>query len=143
MNIKVLYHSSGGNTQKIANNIGRALNVTATSIEDESSAFSEKVDLLFIGDGIYFGNASKKMRNFISGIDPNMIKNVAVFATHGGKEKIGTIIKELLEKKGLKVVGTPYVCLGQWLVFSKGHPNEEEVNGACSYAQQIVEMLKN
>lgn len=142
MNIKIIYHSSGGNTAKIAENIGKTLNIVPESIENSSFSFSENIDLLFVGDGIYFGNASKKMRNFITQLDPQKIKNVAVFATHGGQEKIGNIIKELLENRGLNVMGIPYVCLGQWLLFSKGHPNHCEIDNACKYAENIVENLK-
>ena len=74
MNIRVIYHSSTGNTEKLARAIADTLNVEAEPLGEDPISFSEPVDLLFIGDGIYFGKANKRTRSFIDRLDAKMIK---------------------------------------------------------------------
>lgn len=139
MNIKVFYHSSTGNTEKLARTIADTLNITAEPIGKDPIPFSDPVDLLFIGDGVYFGKANKRTLSFIDQLDPKMIKNVAVFATYGGKVKIGTDIKELLQSKGLRVIGEPFACKGQsWVFINRSHPNESDISKAHEFAKNTV-----
>ena len=59
MNIQVVYHSKMGNTKKLAESIASTFQVKATSIENAAASLSHPIDLLFIGDGIYFGKMHK------------------------------------------------------------------------------------
>lgn len=142
MNIKVMYHSSTGNTEKLAQAIAGALNVQAQAI-GEGAALGGPVDLLFVGDGIYAGRPNRKTVNFINGLDASNVKNVAVFGTYGGQEKIGDDLRKMLADKGLHVVGEPYACKGQsWIFLNRKHPNEEELNGAVEYAKRTLKKAK-
>lgn len=139
MKIKVLYHSSTGNTEKVANAIASALNVTAEPIDVSTAPMSEPVDLLFIGDGVYFNKPSKITEAYVGRLTPALVKNVSVFATYGGSNSIGESIKALLQKQGLHVVGEPYICKGKaWGVLNRSHPNEAELSAARHYAEGIV-----
>jgi flavodoxin len=139
MNIKVIYHSSTGNTKKLAHAIANKLNIQAEPLGEEPISFSEPVDLLFIGGGIYFGKVNKRMRSFIDRLDPKMIKNAAVFATYGGQANIGTDIKKLLQNKGLRVVDEPFTCKGQaWVFLNRNHPNETDITKVREYTSKIV-----
>lgn len=143
MNIKVMYHSSTGNTKKIAQAIADALNVKAEPIGEGEIAFSAPIDLLFIGDGVYFGKANKNVISFINRLDPNIVKNTAVFATYGGQAGIGASIKKLLQNKGLNVLGEPFTCKGKaWGFLNHKHPNEADLNMAHEYAKGIVAKIK-
>lgn len=139
MNIKVIYHSSTGNTEKLARAIADTLSIQAEPLGEDPTSFSEPVDLLFIGDGIYFGKANKRTRSFIDGLDPKMIKNVAIFATCGGQAKIGTDIKELVLNKGIRVVDEPFTCKGQsWVFINRKQPNETDLSKVRNYAKNAV-----
>ena len=139
MNIKVLYHSSTGNTEKLARAIADTLNIQAKPLGDDPISFSEPVDLLFIGDGIYFGKVNKRTRSFIDRLDAKMIKNVAIFATYGGQSKIGTDIKEMIQNKGIRVVDEPFTCKGQsWVFINRNHPNETDLSKVSKYAKNAV-----
>lgn len=144
MNIKVLYHSSTGNTQKIANCIAGVFNICAEQIkEDIARKIIEPIDMLFIGDGIYFGKPNKNISNFISEIDPKLIKNVAVFGTCGGQVKIGQDIKALFENKCINVIEETFVCKAQsWFFINRNHPNEEDFNNAIEFAKRVVDGIK-
>ncbi|MBZ9607352.1 nitric oxide synthase [Clostridium estertheticum] len=139
MNIKVIYHSSTGNTEKLARAIADTLSIQAELLGKDPISFSEPVDLLFIGDGLYFGKANKRTLSLIDRLDPKMIKNAAIFATYGGQAKIGTDIKELVQNKGIRVVDEPFTCKGQsWVFINRNHPNEIDLSKVRKYAKNAV-----
>lgn len=144
MNIKVVYHSATGNTKKLAETIASTLNTTAMPISKGANQTSEVIDLLFIGDGIYFGKPNKSMVEFISHLNPNTIRNVAVFATYGGQEKIGSDLQKMLKDKGLKVIGKPFISKGQsWLLINRNRPNETDIQECGTFARGMVEKIEN
>ena len=143
MNIKIMYHSKSGNTKKLADAIGEELAIKPTSILDNSFSFDEVVDLLFIGDGIYAGKASKHMTSFISQLDNEKIKNVTVFATYGGQPEICDRIKQQLNEKGLNVIDETFSCKGKsWWIANRKHPNDDELNQAKEFAKRVVKTIK-
>lgn len=141
MNVKALYHSSTGNTKKIACAIADALNIKAEPIG--LTRLSEPIDLLFIGDGVYFGKPNKETIAFIDQLSPDTVKNVAVFATCGGQAGIGEKLRKLLQNKKLNVVGEPFTCKGRaWGILNRSHPNENDLSMARRYADAIVAEIK-
>ena len=144
MEIKVVYHSSTGNTEKLARAIADMLNIQAEHIGKDNISFSDKVDLLFIGDGIYWNGAHKKTKKFIAELDPKTIKNTAVFGTYGNQFKIGNILKNLLNERGVNVVGTPFTCKGKSMgTKNQGHPDENDLKMVCEYAKNIIAEIEN
>lgn len=142
MNIKVVYHSTTGNTKKLADAIANTLNVSADPIPKEPNATSVPIDLLFIGDGIYFGKPNKNTLSFIQQLNPQTVKNVAVFATYGGQAKIGADMKTHLNEKGLHVIGEPFTCKGQsWVFMNRNQPNEVDIQKIAGFAKSIVEKM--
>ena len=135
MNIKVMYHSSTGNTEKLAYAIADALGTRAEIINEKTGVLSEVVDILFIGDGIYFGKASKEIINFINLLDPGFVKHAAVFATYGGQSKIGSYICTLLQEKGVNVIDEQFLCPGQaWFFVNKNRPNKDDLDKIRDFA---------
>lgn len=138
MNIQVFYHSSTGNTAKLAEAIAAAVGAKARQIDD-AAALSEPADLLFIGDGVYFGKPNKGTVRFIEGLGPELAKNVAVFATYGGQAKIGADINALLAKQGLHIAAEPFLCKGQsWVLMNRGHPDAADLERAAGYARGVA-----
>ena len=138
MNIKVMYHSSTGNTKKLAHIIADSMHTEAEPIGEASGSFTQPVDILFIGDGIYAGKPNKKTIAFIESLNPEMVKHAAVFATYGGQAKIGKDIKSLLEKQGIKMLGEPFACKGQaWFFMNRHHPDSSDVDRTKHFAESI------
>ena len=79
MDIQVVYHSKTGNTKKLAEIIAGTLQVKAVPIGNAVTSLSQPADLLFIGDGVYFGKMHKETMAFLSQLSPAAVKNVAVF----------------------------------------------------------------
>lgn len=142
MNVKVMYHSSTGNTKKVAHAIADSLGIQAETLPDAPVSFSEPVDLLFIGDGVYMGKADKKTIAWIKGLSPETVKNAAVFATCGGMEKIGESLKSLIQNQGIQVVGDPFICKGKaWFLLNRNHPDQNDLKQAQAFALEIAEKI--
>ena len=141
MKIKVMYHSSTGNTKKIAEAIAAAVNVSAEAIT-ENAQLSEPIDLLFIGDGIYAGKMSKKTQAFIGTLTGESVKNAAVFGTYGGQKKVIATMTALLQEKGIRVCGESFACKGQaWLGGNRNHPNQADLDNAARFGTDIIQSV--
>lgn len=144
MNIRIIYHSSqSGNTEKLAKAVAEELNVRAERIGKDSISFPQPVDLLFVGDGIYWAKPHKTTRKFFKELNPAPIRNAAVFATYGNQFKIGDDLKKLLQDKGIHVVGDPFTCKGASVgTKNQGHPDETDLQNVRAFARKIVDLVK-
>lgn len=143
MKIKVLYRSTTGNTEKLARKIAQTCEIQAERLDGDTGILTEPVDLLFIGDGIYFGKVNKKTQMFIDRLDPKLVRNAAVFATYGGQVNIGNTLKDMLQKKGIKVMEEVFTCKGQaWKFLNRNHPNETDLKNVCNYTKGTVTIVE-
>jgi flavodoxin len=141
MNIKVMYHTTTGNTRKVAEAIAAAVGAEAEAIEGKLSS-SAAIDLLFVGDGIYGGKPHKKTTEFIAGLKPDIVKNAVVFATYGGQDHIGATIQKQLAQKGINVLNEPFLCKGKcWLLINRKHPDQADLDRARAFAKAVQEQL--
>ena len=143
MKIKIMYHSSTGNTKKIAEAIASAANVSAETIT-ENYKLSEPIDLLFIGDGVYAAKMSKKTSLFIDTLNSSLVKNAAVFGTYGGQDKAIVAMTALLKNKDIHVCTESFACKGQsWFLANRNHPNKADLDNAIKFANDIISSIKN
>ncbi|HCA29725.1 MAG TPA: nitric oxide synthase [Ruminococcaceae bacterium] len=142
MNIRVVYHSRSGNTLKLAQAIAEELGVQPRRIGKEKITFSEPVDLLFIGDGIYFHKPHRKTKALIKELGPAVVKNAVAFGTYGNQSEIGDQITTLLREKGINIAGKPFTCKGDSPgTDNQGHPDEADLHNARKFAQDIVSSI--
>jgi len=144
MNVRVVYHSGyKGNTMKVATAIAETLNIKAERIGKEKIVFSEPVDLLFVGSGVYFNKPHKKAIALIKELDSSIVKNAAAFGTYGNQSDVGEQIKKLLQEQGINVLQEPFVCKGASVgTDNKGHPNETDIKTAKEFATKNVVNFK-
>lgn len=134
MKFQVIYFSRSGNTKKVAEAIASEL---AVNSEDVKNAKLSESGIILLGTGNYGGKPGKAMKEFI---DANSFESreVALFGTSGGGE--GNEVREmesLLTSKGATIKETFY-CKGQFLIFSRGHPSDEDLTEARIFAQDCV-----
>ena len=143
MNIRIVYYSGrSGNTLKVATAIAEALNIRAEQIGKEKIVFSEPVDLLFIGSGIYMHKPHKKVRTLIRKINPAIVRNAAAFGTYGNQSEIGEQIKGLLLEQGINVLDEPFVCKGASVgTDNKGHPDATDLENVKEFAEKIAVII--
>ena len=99
MKIAIRYQSHGNNTKEVALTIAQALNIGAETI---NVPVEDKVDILFVGGGVYMGNIDLSFRTFLKKLDPQRIKVVAVFSSAGGINKTKEIAA-LAKERGIAV----------------------------------------
>lgn len=141
MIISLKYHSTTGNTKKIAEAISEAINVPAQPILGNNTI--DSADLLFIGDGVYGGKASTDTLNFIKTLSPDKVKNAAVFGTFGGQKKAIVGMKDLLKSRGINVIDESFGCKGKaWFFLNRKHPDMQELAAAREFAQNVVKKVQ-
>ena len=92
-----------------------------------------------MGSGNYLSAPGKEMMGFLKTLVPAEDRYAAVFGTAGGSET-GHLskMKELLEEKGIKVLGE-WSCPGQeFSLKNKGRPNKADLEEARDFAKKIL-----
>ncbi len=136
MKTMIIYASKTGHTKKIAHAMAEQLGVTPKNISEKP--IIENVDLLFIGSGIYGGKVSPDLIQFIDTLNNTSIKNVVLFSTcTSGKDSMKDL-NDLLVTKGIHVIDKSFVCKGQFLLFSRKHPDDMDIQNAKSFAADVV-----
>jgi flavodoxin len=144
MNVLIIYKSYHRmNTEKVAKAMAEAVNATLKKVGEVGPEDLARYDLIGIGSGIYAGKYHKSLFKLIEKI-PRLEKDVFLFHTAGGpEEKYDQPMKELLMKKGARVVGE-FRCPGAagllgftWA--NKGHPDEQDLENARAFARGLVE----
>jgi flavodoxin len=141
---------SHGNTAKVAAAMAEVLDARVVSPEDIPPAQLAGYDLLGFGSGIFGMAFHSRLRAFIRQLPTGMRAKAFLFATSGGPElplwRYTNPMVELLESKGLDVVGT-FRCRGYdtWLPLrlvggiNKGRPNEADLDAARSFAANVCD----
>lgn len=100
MEVAVRYQSRGGNTRAVAEEIAKLLGVTAESID---KPIDKKVDILFLGGGVYMWDMDESLKKYIENLEPEQIGQMVGFSTTGAMDVTLKRIREYGEKKGIPV----------------------------------------
>jgi len=136
MNPLVVYFSRGGKTRRVAEAIAQELGCKSVDTKGEVPNVSG-VDLLLVGSGTYGGKPDKKLLEFLNGLQPVSNGKAAIFTTSAGPDpKSINMMKGVLETKGYEVV-SDFDCRGQFLLGNRGHPNEDDLKAAKTFAGNL------
>lgn len=136
MTVRVVYHSRGGNTEKLANAVANAVGVTAEKAAEVS--ITESVDLLFVGTAVYAGHVDRPLESFLGTLDPALVGRVAVFSSAAGNFNARDQIEGILEKAGVPVIEESFFCRGSFLFANRGRPNADDLAGAGAFAAALL-----
>lgn len=139
MNTKVVYHSTTGNTRKVAEAIARAVGCSAEPVD--SADLSGSIDLLFIGGAIYATHDHKlhpSMSALIDKLNPDRIKRTVPFITYAFNNDALDQLRRLLKLKRLVVTDDCFKCKGKFLLFNRKHPDADDLRQAAEFAKRIV-----
>lgn len=100
MRIAVRYQSRGGNTRAVAELIAETLGVEAAPID---VPLEGKVDLLFVGGGVYGWEADPGLKLYLQTLDASQIGHLAAFSTTGGMTVAIKRISQAAKEKGIPV----------------------------------------
>ena len=137
MKIAVRYQSRGGNTRAVAEVIAKALGVESAPI---NTPLPEKVDLLFIGGGVYKWDADPELKTYLQTLNAKQVGKIAAFSTTGGMTVAIKRISEAAKAKGIplcehtlcmKLLLQGHAGIGR----EGGHLNEKQEAEAQAFAK--------
>lgn len=134
MKIAIRYYTKTGNTKKLAEAIGSAINIEAKTVDEP---LTEDVDILFLGSAVYAAGIDKRVKEFIENIDVNVGK-VVNFSSAALIESTYSQVKKQVEQKGLKMSEDEFHCRGAFKFVHRGHPDETDLKNAQEFAKRIV-----
>ena len=129
MKIAVRYQSRGGNTRAVAEVIAKTLGVDAAPI---NIPLPEKVDLLFIGGGVYKWDADPELKAYLQTLNAKQIGKIAAFSTTGGMTAAIKRISKAAKAKGIPLCEHT-LCMKLLL---QGHAGIGREGGHLTAAQQ-------
>lgn len=160
MKALVVYDSAFGNTEKIAEAIGQAINtstnVVVRHVEQVSISDLAGLDLLVLGSPTQRFSPTTKVNDFLKSIPPGGLQDVkvAAFDTRFTEEKIGEIkilnffvsifgyaakpIANAMKKKGGELLVEPE---GFYVADTEGPLLEDEIARAKNWAQGMMKAL--
>ena len=134
MKIAIRYYTKTGNTKKLAEAIGSAINVEAKTIDEP---LTEDIDILFLGSAVYAAGIDKKIKEFIKNINVN-VGEIVNFSSAALIESTYGQVKKEVEAKGIKMSENEFHCRGAFKFVHRGRPNKEDLLNAQEFAKRII-----
>ncbi|MBN2180096.1 MAG: hypothetical protein JW743_11805 [Deltaproteobacteria bacterium] len=137
----VIYDSWSGNTKKIAEVIAHELGCDAVFIDDIDKYDLRSYNLIIIGSPVHTGMPTKKIKQFLSQVQP--AKYSAVFVTYGAPgfgPLTAKICLDCMEKKlGDTSIGR-FKCHGFHHIMKTypDHPNTDDAKEAIAFASDLA-----
>lgn len=145
MSTAIVYYSKHhGNTKKLLDAIAEKHPVTLIDVTAQPDADLSGYERIGFASGIYYSAFAKQIIAFANAHLPER-KDVFYIYTHGApKGDFLKAIREIAMKKHCREIGEyrcqgfdtfgPFKLVGG---IAKGHPTEEEIEGAVTYYQQL------
>jgi flavodoxin len=132
MDIQVLYHTKTGHSRKIAQAVAQAVGVQARDIaqwQEETGC-----DVLFLVGGIYGGKSDQKMLDLVPRLHPDHVARVVLVTSCTSGTTQQADLRAALLTRGIAVDSEEFLCLGSFLIFRLGRPNQQDLAEAGRFA---------
>lgn len=146
MRIAIIYVSEHHlNTKKLVQEMSKKMNFDLFSLEEFKSRDIEEYDVIGLASGIFYNNLHNDLVKFIKDTEWNG-KKVFLMVTCGFAYKDYTkSAKNILIRKRAEVLGS-FQCRGYDTFgpfgkiggIAKGHPNEEDVESAVRFVENLL-----
>jgi len=150
MKVLIVCFSQTGNTRKVAEKIRDGIikeigSCDLVSLRDADVNGLAGYDLVGLGTPVFYYKEPFNVRDFMEGLPELNGKQWFVFCSHGsvmGQTLIS--MKECLEKKGIKVIGSHHTYSDGTIPFypyptvTTGHPDDREFEEAFEFGSSIV-----
>ncbi len=133
MNIEIRYYTQTGNSKKIADAIANELGLQARSIEEP---MTEKADILFLCNSVYWAGVDKHVKQFIKKNAGNIGEIVNVSTAALIESSYGQM-KSVAKDAGVRLSDKEFHCRGSFMALHAGHPNAADFAAACKFAKGV------
>ena len=134
---QVLYFSKTGNTEKMAQAIGKSQKAKSDKIPPAYPVEGQK--LILIGLELGKGSVDKQVKDFINDLKPERTKNVAFFVT--GNVSALEELKDILKHKEVNVLDDVYACEVKGGLFRSGKVTDEDIQAVVKWADKVTDSL--
>ena len=135
MKIAVRYYTKTGNTKRLAEAIGEAVDAEALPI---STPVTEPVDILFLGNSYYAFSIDPEVRSFVKSLDKTMVGKIVNFGSAAMLNSTYKKVKAEADKIGIPLDEREFHCKGEFKGIHKGKPDENDLKAAAEFAKQII-----
>ena len=139
MRFAVRYYTKTGNTKRLAEAVAKAVGVEALPL---SSPIEEPVDILFLGNSYYAFSIDPEVRNFVRGLDKNLVGKIVNFGSAAMLNSTYKKVKAESDKVGIPMDEREFHCKGEFKGMNKGRPDENDLKAARAFARRLKETLK-
>ncbi len=88
--------------------------------------------------GIYAGKCNPTLVAYVHNLNASLVKDVVLVTSSAStRQRCQKEIRDILEKKGMVVVGE-ISCPGSFLFVRMGHPNEKDIRYIVNEAKSFV-----
>lgn len=146
MKTAILYYSTHhGNTKKLLDAIAEKHDVTLVDITQPIHGSLEEYDLIGFASGIYFSKFQKMLLQFAEQNLPPKKKVFFLYTCGAEKKGYTDAIRKAVLGRDAEILGE-YGCLGFDTYgpfkliggIAKGHPNQDELEGAVKFYESIL-----
>ena len=133
MKTAVRYYTKTGNTKRLAVAVAEALGVKAYPI---SEPIREKTDILFLGNSYYAFSIDPEVRNFVRGLDKNLVGKIVNFGSAAMLNSTYKKVKAEADKVGIPMDEREFHCKGEFKGIHKGKPDADDLKAAADFANR-------
>ena len=135
MRVAVRYYTKTGNTKRLAEAVAEEVGVEALPI---SVPVTEPVDILFLGNSFYAFTIDPEVRDFVKGLDKNLVGKIVNFGSAAMLNSTYKRVKSIASKVGIPMDEREFHCKGEFKNVHKGKPDENDMKAIAEFARGIV-----
>ena len=135
MKIAVRYYTKTGNTKRLAEAIGKAVDAEALPI---STPVTEPVDILFLGNSYYAFSIDPEVRSFVKSLAKNMVGKIVNFGSAAMLNSTYKKVKAEADKVGIPMDEREFHCKGEFKGVHKGKPDENDLKAVADFAKKVI-----
>lgn len=136
--MRILFFSKAGNSELMAQAISREQKAGCDKIPPAYPCEGEK--LLFIGIETNKKTPAREVVDFCNGLTPARAKNVAFFGIGPSFEAID-VLKGIVAKNGVNVVGSTHQCVVKGGLFKAGKVTDADLTAAAKWSSEVVQSM--
>lgn len=140
MNVAIVKIGHSMNLEKLAQNMAQIARTNPLSPEEFDH--DEVIDLLVVGfDGSPLGHKQKKLTEFISSLDRQHIKNIALFSSFIVSNRFMKTAIKLCEEANLPLMREQFCC--RFPLKCGIATLEDAMDGAKGYIEDMITIVRN
>lgn len=142
----IIYESTHhGNTKKLVDAVAEKYGVETAAVEEVSGTDLSAYDLIGVASGVAFGKFYEASERFVEESLPEGKTVFFLYTCGNDTGKYANSVRARAEAKGCRVAGTygcrgfdtfgPFKLIGG---IAKGHPTQEEIEGAVRFYEGLM-----